>query len=161
MRDEAGAIVCKCGCGRPPEKGRRYWHSEECVHEWKIRNQPPYARRMVFKRDQGICAICGVDTSIVRAAQEAAIREWRVQYPRFIGCGTLEERVAHAKAVAEHAKNRPRFCRHVWEADHIVPVVEGGGQTGIENYRTLCIACHREETKKLRARLAAKRKVTT
>lgn len=45
-----------------------------------------------------------------------------------------------------------------WEADHIVPVAEGGGQCGPENYRTLCCRCHAEETQNLRARLAAKRK---
>jgi len=62
-----------------------------------------------------------------------------------------------------------RFCRDLklskpyggqplWEADHIVPVVEGGGECGIDNYRTLCIACHRAETAKLAARRAEKRR---
>lgn len=45
----------------------------------------------------------------------------------------------------------------LWEADHIVPVVEGGGECGLDNYRTLCIPCHKKETKALAARLAAKR----
>ena len=38
-----------------------------------------------------------------------------------------------------------------WEADHILPVVEGG-DSGLDNIRTLCIPCHREVTKALRER---------
>jgi hypothetical protein len=38
-----------------------------------------------------------------------------------------------------------------WEADHIVPVVEGG-DSSLENIRTLCIPCHREVTRSLRER---------
>ena len=45
-----------------------------------------------------------------------------------------------------------------WEADHIVPVVEGGGGCGLEGYRTLCIPCHRLVTRDLMARLAAARR---
>lgn len=45
-----------------------------------------------------------------------------------------------------------------WEADHITPVVEGGGQCGLENYRTLCVPCHRDVTKKLRKKMASHKK---
>jgi 5-methylcytosine-specific restriction endonuclease McrA len=40
-----------------------------------------------------------------------------------------------------------------WEADHIIPVSQGGGCCGLENYRTLCIPCH----KKMSAKLAKNR----
>jgi 5-methylcytosine-specific restriction protein A len=52
------------------------------------------------------------------------------------------------------------LCSNVtdyWEADHTVPIVEGGALT-IENLRTLCVPCHRSETRKLRARMSAKAK---
>jgi 5-methylcytosine-specific restriction endonuclease McrA len=45
----------------------------------------------------------------------------------------------------------------IWDADHVVPVVEGGGESTLENYRTLCCRCHGEETAKLRKRRAKKR----
>jgi len=48
---------------------------------------------------------------------------------------------------------------HTWEADHIVPVVEGGGLCGLENYRTLCLSCHRRETAELAKRRAVARRV--
>lgn len=47
---------------------------------------------------------------------------------------------------------------HTWEADHIVPVSEGGGGCGIDGYRTLCIECHHGETALLAGRHAARRK---
>lgn len=50
--------------------------------------------------------------------------------------------------------------RRWWEADHIVPVVEGGGGCGPEGYRTLCLPCHRRETAALAARRAAQRRKT-
>ncbi len=40
-----------------------------------------------------------------------------------------------------------------WAADHIVSVVEGGGECGIENIRTLCLGCHASVTRELRGRL--------
>ena len=47
---------------------------------------------------------------------------------------------------------------HEWQADHVVPVAEGGGSCGLSGYRTLCTACHRAETAKLAARRAAARR---
>ena len=35
----------------------------------------------------------------------------------------------------------------LWDADHILPVKEGGGQCGLDNLRTLCIKCHKQVTK--------------
>ncbi|MDE1177999.1 MAG: HNH endonuclease signature motif containing protein [Edaphobacter sp.] len=42
--------------------------------------------------------------------------------------------------------------RTLWEADHIVPVVEGGGECDLENIQTLCLRCHRKATQSLRER---------
>ncbi len=40
----------------------------------------------------------------------------------------------------------------------MVAVVEGGGECDLENYRTLCVPCHREVTADLRERLRASRR---
>lgn len=45
-----------------------------------------------------------------------------------------------------------------WEADHIVPVVEGGGACGLDNFRTACIPCHKRETAALAGRRASGRR---
>lgn len=47
---------------------------------------------------------------------------------------------------------------HWWEADHRVPVAEGGADLGLENLRTLCRPCHARETSALRRRLNEKKK---
>jgi hypothetical protein len=44
--------------------------------------------------------------------------------------------------------------RSLWDADHIRPVAEGGGQCDLDNLRTLCLLCHREATSRLRLRLS-------
>ncbi|PSR54116.1 hypothetical protein AHMF7605_11600 [Adhaeribacter arboris] len=33
-----------------------------------------------------------------------------------------------------------------WQADHILPVSNGGGACGISNFQTLCQDCHKEKT---------------
>ncbi len=47
-----------------------------------------------------------------------------------------------------------------WDADHIVPVVEGGGECTMANIRTLCVHCHQRVTKDLARRQASRRRQT-
>ena len=47
--------------------------------------------------------------------------------------------------------------RSLWEADHIVPLAEGGAP-GPENTRTMCLPCHKAQTRALADRLAAARR---
>jgi 5-methylcytosine-specific restriction protein A len=58
-------------------------------------------------------------------------------------------------------KPRSRGTGDLWQADHINPVIEGGGECTLDNLRTLCTACHREETAALAKRLANKRKMAS
>jgi len=46
--------------------------------------------------------------------------------------------------------------KSLWDADHIQPVAEGGGECDLENIRTLCLRCHRTVTLELRERLRQK-----
>ena len=55
-------------------------------------------------------------------------------------------------------KPRSRGTGDLWQADHIVPVIEGGGECTLDNLRTLCTSCHNAETAALRKRLAGSRK---
>ena len=48
--------------------------------------------------------------------------------------------------------------RTLWDMDHIVPVVEGGGECDLDNLRTLCIWCHKRVTAELAARRAEERR---
>lgn len=107
--------------------------SEWCVHEWKLRTDPGYLREQVLLRDRGICAKCGADTVAAWRELKRARGTHRIRLLQKWGLKRL---------------NR----KSLWDADHIVPVVEGGGECDLENIRTLCLVCHSEETRRLRAR---------
>jgi 5-methylcytosine-specific restriction endonuclease McrA len=133
----SGRTLCRWCHGETPPR-RRTFCSETCVHEWRLRTDPSYLREQVFKRDAGVCAGCGVNTVQLRkdmrrldyAARKKFLKEW----------GLSE-------------KSR----KSLWDADHVIPVAEGGGQCDLANMRTLCLKCHRAVTALLRERLKTAR----
>ena len=129
-RGENGRFLCRwCNLEVPP--GRSTFCSGWCVEEWKLRTDPGHLRARVLERDRGICAVCRLD----------CVAEFR-HLKRLRG-------VARAKAAAEwNLKGR----KTLWDADHIVPVAEGGGECDLSNMRTLCVRCHRLHTSQLRER---------
>ena len=97
---------------------------------WDAGTDPAYLRDCVYKRDRGLCAKCQVDT----VAAWNHIRKLR-----------------HGKrGLAMRDWGAPPNRSSLWDADHIVPVVLGGGQCDLSNMRTLCLRCHREATAALR-----------
>lgn len=132
-RGPNGRGLCRwCHLEVPP--GRFTFCSDYCVEEWKLRTDASYLRERTLARDKGVCAVCGVDT--VAAYLEIKRRRGaaRLRLLAHWGLKTL---------------NR----RSLWDADHIVPVAEGGGACDLSNIRTLCLICHREATAALRRRL--------
>jgi 5-methylcytosine-specific restriction protein A len=117
-------------CGREVPKGRFTFCHETCVHEWKLRTDAGYLRAQVFARDRGVCAQCGVDTEAMRKDKRKLDFAARRRFEKEWG-----------------------VRRHLWDADHILPVAEGGGECDLSNMRTLCLKCHQEATKALRRRL--------
>ncbi len=109
--------------------------SDWCVHEWKLRTDPGYLREKVLARDHGVCALCRVDAA-------AAFLDLK------------RARGAHRLKLLDRWGLKRLNRKTLWDADHIVPVVEGGGECDLDNIRTLCILCHRRETLALRRRLA-------
>lgn len=114
---------------------RRTFCSDACVHEWRLRSSASYLRECVLERDRGVCAICGVDT--------VALRRRVMRLPFAARMRELRDLLARGVIT--------RKRKSWWEADHILPVVEGG-DSNLENIRTLCIPCHRTATAELRAR---------
>lgn len=117
---------------------RRTFCSDFCVHQWRLRSDPGYLREQVFARDRGVCAMCAADTVAIYNALKRARGAARAAGLSLYGMKTLGSR------------------RSLWDADHIRPVAEGGGQCDVENLRTLCLPCHREATAELRRRLRAR-----
>ena len=131
-----GRALCRwCNLEVPPR--RSSFCSKWCVHEWRVRSDPGYLREQVFKRDRGVCAIC---------QRDARTAYFELKRSR----GTHRERLLARWALTRLTR------KSLWDADHIVPVVEGGGECDLENLRTLCLICHRQETLALRRRLEEK-----
>jgi hypothetical protein len=74
--------------------------------------------------------------------------------------GMLKGRTSACECVA-HSKLRSlglRWRGHWWEMDHVLPVIEGGGECGMDGLRTCCLPCHKLETAALARRRAAKKR---
>jgi len=142
-------------CGRHLDDPRCRWCSRDCQDEYWCRASVTYARELVAQRDQGLCSQCGADTIRQREA--------------YVRLSTWGERgrwfsVRHNPRLAKIASQkygvpRARLYGDWWDMDHVVPVIEGGGGCGLDNLRTLCIPCHRQETRALAARRAEARRL--
>jgi 5-methylcytosine-specific restriction enzyme A len=140
-RQEDGHYHCRW-CNQPLTGNKQYYCSPECKERYYVSRNFD-VRRFVARRDNEICAVCGLDCAALVDALNAlaASHSWYggvfKDFKRGIGIPRTE---------------------HVWEADHIVPVVEGGGECDLSNFRTLCVWCHRKETAALAARRAERRR---
>lgn len=172
LRDDAGLIVCSCGCGRHPKPPRKTWFSQECVDEWLCNNNPGRMRELVYKRDRGRCHDCGINASKAFAVWKDARREtirlvrWFIdRHNQSLGGRRGPEWVSlngrEVTAWIERIHWNPGWTigrSTGWDADHILPVVMGGGNGGLKNLRTLCHPCHKRRTRELAAARAAARK---
>ena len=146
-----GRALCRW-CSLEVPVGRQTFCSSWCVEEWKLRSDPGHLRARVFERDRGVCAVCRVDClaelrhikRLRGAGRAKAIAEWGLSPSAF------------APSTPRYRSRNPSRRKTLWDADHIVPVAEGGGECDLDNMRTLCLKCHRLHTEDLRQRLRAR-----
>lgn len=122
-------------CGASVVPPRRTFCNNDCVHEYLLRSNNNYMRSCIFRRDKGVCAVCGVRTSaigkeILRQATDDDVQAIRQSY------GVAKNRRVW----------RSKFNSAVFDVDHITRVADGGGLCGLDNLRTLCCACHKAVT---------------
>lgn len=163
-RNQSGRLLCRW-CSAPLKGRQRSWCSERCKREAYLFEWAPI-RSYLEHKERGVCTICGIDTEELRAELEGlakscerpyARRETRLEFQR----RTERRAVLRARIVALETRGwsgcfilddcyQPffRFRKSLWEADHITPRVLGGDESR-ENYRTLCVPCHKGETKRL------------
>jgi 5-methylcytosine-specific restriction enzyme A len=150
-RGPEGQRLCRW-CGKPVPKGRLEWCSDGCVDDWKVRGGGSWAREVIGKRDKGVCAQCGVDTKRIKAAYMRALRWARKMDP------DTWQRMEKVRACFGRRGWDVRR-ESWWDVDHILEVVNGGGQCGAENLQTLCIRCHKAKTARLvKTRAKARRR---
>ncbi len=118
---------------------RRTWCTDRCADAYWNAATWRGLRVQLGKRDRGVCALCRVDC-----------RELRRTYARL----PKGERAGFAASYGIPARRRRTTW---WDADHVVPIAEGG-LNSLDNLRTLCIRCHKAQTKSLAARRATRRR---
>jgi 5-methylcytosine-specific restriction endonuclease McrA len=138
-----GRNLCRW-CNLEVPQGRHTFCSTWCVEEWRLRSDPGYLREKVLERDRGVCAVCRRDC----LQAESDLRRLR-------GAARLKALADWGLLTGARAVTRAVTRKTLWDADHILPVVEGGGECDLENIRTLCLKCHRVATAALRARRRA------
>lgn len=158
----ANKLCVECGGNLT---GRRIsWCSDKCVETYRLRSDPGFARSVVFKRDNGICAICNLDTRYPQKARrhalEASQHEWESLNERnagfnrgrpiklgshycYIPPGLMAIVERRVKAALAPWRMETWWKRHTfWDHDHIKLVTDGGGECDLSNLRTLCVRCH-------------------
>ncbi|XP_074607490.1 uncharacterized protein LOC141860323 isoform X2 [Acropora palmata] len=126
--------------------------SYDCKKEYQVRVSGTAARRALFEAEKGVCQICSMDAhSLYLSVMALNVRD-RPAYLAQTPFASLPQQTLK-KMVMEPKEGV------FWEADHITPVSEGGGECGLENYRTLCIMCHRKVTEELNRRLKQRKAV--
>lgn len=101
----------------------RNFCGHDCLKLFRMYCTGSGLREAVFDRDKGVCAVCGLDCT-------ALTRRLAKMTPA--GRASLSRRLR----IAARSKS-------YWQADHRVPVREGGGTCGLNNLQTLCVWCHR------------------
>ena len=156
-------------CGEPVPRGRRTWCSQACIDHFRECWDPEYIRRRAYKRDRGVCCLCGHDTKYwlrYRGRMKSGYG-----YRDDLLSGHRDQKYPYAERVNRRSrKNHRRFQRYRaawhktlvhlmhWEADHIVPVIRGGAMLGMKNIRTVCVRCHQALTARLAGERAAERR---
>uniref|UniRef100_A0A7S3AJJ9 HNH domain-containing protein n=1 Tax=Haptolina ericina TaxID=156174 RepID=A0A7S3AJJ9_9EUKA len=113
--------------------------SSVCVDNWAVQvgagNAP---RALLFERERGVCRACTTDCHSIylRLRPLDARRRRRLLRSYLPGLTTRRrERIV-------------RYCFEgdLWQADHMLAVQNGGGESGIDNLQTLCVPCHLKKT---------------
>lgn len=150
-KDADGNRLCRNCHGPMPVDKRKHNCSAKCVEEWRCKTSPSHMRWVLEQRDKGVCAECGVDTIAQRAEYRKRINALHRSDHAYRWHNDYE-------ILKEYGVPPGRASGDWWDADHILPVIEGGGECGLDNLRTLCIPCHKKETAALRKRMAEARK---
>ena len=73
-------------CGGKVQPPRRTFCGAPCVHEYRLRSSNRYMRDCVFRRDGGVCGICGVMQTPMQTPMQTALQtalQTPMQIPSF------------------------------------------------------------------------------
>ena len=109
--------------------------SEACARAFAVARSQTSARAQLFERDRGVCAACGLDAHALYRAIAAL-----PPGPRRLGA-LLDSTLSTMSDRLRRCLDNPKEG-DFWEADHLRAVADGGGESDLSNYQTLCTRCH-------------------
>ena len=113
--------------------------SERCAAAYTCAETGAAARRHLFERELGVCQLCGFDAhQLFQRIAALPTEQDRLQVLMGSPYSTLSARMKRMLTAPKEGD--------FWEADHIIPVAEGGGETSLDNFQTLCVPCHTRKT---------------
>ena len=160
-KDKHGFYLCRL-CRRPCAEDSRQWCSEECLRNFLTLSNSAFVRAQLFERDGGVCAECGVNGAQMNDAL-ARLKD-DLLHPMLMSIHPMIVTTLRAEGWKNvRLRGRGSYADAVeftscWEADHVQSVAEGGGQCGLENYRTLCFVCHKQASARQAKERAAMRR---
>jgi 5-methylcytosine-specific restriction enzyme A len=144
LGDALGRVHLQCvWCGKQVKPPRARWCNDQCVNEFRSYCDPAYQRYLVRLRDKEICTGCGCHAGMIERIMDHA---WRDKRPWQRGEADMPPAV---ELYVSLGFNR---TGSTWEAEHVIPIAEGGGGCGPDGLTTLCIPCHKQSTRALAAR---------
>ncbi|XP_078712283.1 DNA annealing helicase and endonuclease ZRANB3 isoform X3 [Lampetra fluviatilis] len=115
--------------------------SRACQEDFNLRSYNSCVRGAVRDAECGVCRACGLDAQELFSRVRGAPRPQRK--------ALLEATVMAALSVEQlNEMIREPRAGQFWQADHIQPVWNGGGQCHLDNLQTLCTVCHEKKTNK-------------
>ncbi|KAI8510417.1 Swi SNF matrix associated, actin dependent regulator of chromatin [Branchiostoma belcheri] len=119
--------------------------STECKEEYRIRMKGSHhSRQQLRDTEFGVCQICGTNMrQIFQQVKDLPMSERKV-FLRTTPLSSLPTAQLN-KIIADPKEGQ------FWHADHIVPVADGGGLCSLDNFRTLCVTCHRKQNRERRS----------
>lgn len=154
----APAGYCRV-CGQPCPTRRHRWHPA-CVEAYNAVASSGAFRGAVWDRDRGVCAACPPGTP----------PQPRHNGTRCTGCDDTRPGPKSRCYVCDPYRrgtpdpyspspDAPPLEPVGWDADHIVPLIDGGPNT-LDNAQTLCLPHHRAKTAAEATARAARRRST-
>lgn len=146
----------------------------QCREDFFVKKSSSSLRYVVRSADDGVCNSCHIDceklcsellsvscsaSSGARAASWSSTRSDSVLEARRRIVERYHPLLMQFPRLVERLVRQP-LPGHLWHADHILPVSQGGGECTIENIQTLCVACHQLKTQEDMKRLKKKRRQT-
>jgi hypothetical protein len=142
-----GPVCLHCGEVYPDATRLRLGSAccgEACATALRVLTQNGAARSQLRLLERGVCQLCKLDTlTLFHVINAMPTVQERAR--RLVAHGWGERRAAACAAAPTEGL--------LWQADHERAVAEGGGESDLAGFRTLCDPCHLRETAALRVRL--------